>query len=152
MIAKAAYGPGGLAVDPVFAVWRRVRLRLDPGPQLDAPFLRFEFDRDSESAASTVSHAVAHFRPAQATSRRKQREGFEKIGFARAIVSSQHDEARVNGKIERGVGAKIGEREPPHARLGEGFRGRARRGHGRLERRFTHCRKWLLETMQIVHL
>src|SRR5437868_1226094 len=112
MIAKAAYGPGGLAVDPVFAQQWRVCLRLDPGPKLDAPFLRFEFDRDSKSAASIVSRAVAQFRPAQATSRRKQREGFEKIGFARAIVSGQHDEARVDGKIERGVGAKIGERDP----------------------------------------
>ena len=62
MIAKAAYRPGGLVVDPVFAQQWRVCLRLDPGPKLDAPFLRFEFDRDSKSAASTVSRAVAQFR------------------------------------------------------------------------------------------
>ena len=150
MIRKAAYGPGGLAVDPVFAQQWRVRLRLDPGPKLDAALLRFEFDRDSEAAASPVACTVAQFRPAQATSRRKQREGFEEIGFARTIVSGEHDEARVNGKIERGIGAEIGEREPPHACLGEGFRGRARRG--RLQRRSGHCRKRLLKTMQIVHV
>ena len=81
--------------------------------------LRFEFGRDRKAAAAAVSRAFAKFGPAQPTARRQQRQGFEEIGLASPIVSGQHDEARINGKIERGVGAKIGQREPPHARLGE---------------------------------
>ena len=66
------------------------------------------------------ARAFAKFGTAQPASWRQQRQGFEEIGLARPIVSGQHDEARINRKIKRGVGAKIGQREPPHARLTKG--------------------------------
>jgi len=119
MIAKGAYGGSRFAVDPVFTVRRRVRWRLDPGPKLDDAHWRFEFGRDREAAASAIARKIAQFRPAQPASRRKQRQGFKTIGLASPIFSGQHDEARVNGKIELDVGAKIGQREPPHTRMGE---------------------------------
>lgn len=64
MIAKGADGRGGSAVEPVFALQRGVRLRLDAGSKLDAAPRRFEFDRDREAAASAISCQLAEFRPA----------------------------------------------------------------------------------------
>ena len=52
----------------------------------------------------------------QAPARRQQRQSLEEIGLAGAVLAAQDDEAAVDRKIERRIGAEIVQHQAPHER------------------------------------
>ena len=62
--------------------------------------------------ATAIARDLHQAGAAQAPARREHRQRFDQIGFARAIRPEQAHGPRVEFKLERGVVAKIREREP----------------------------------------
>ena len=132
-------GCGG-AIDAEAAGLRLPAIRrLEARAELHAPAATFDLDRYGETAAAANPRAFGELGAAQAAAGRKQRQGFEHVGLAGAVLAGQHDHVRVERKIERRIGAEIGKDQPPHRRRGEILR--ARRdgaGFGMHRRRVCH--------------
>ena len=85
-------------------------------PELRGVAFRLELDRDAKAAGSAVAGAVLALGAAQPAPRREHGEGFEEIGLAGAVLARQRHEARGEASVERFVGAKVAQHQPPDQR------------------------------------
>jgi class 3 adenylate cyclase/tetratricopeptide (TPR) repeat protein len=98
--------------------------RVEADAKLDAMASCLDLDRDGEAAAAADPRALGELGPPEAATGREQRQRLKDVGLAGAVLTGEHDHARVEREIERRVGAEIGEDQPPHRRRGEALRAR----------------------------
>ncbi len=89
-----------------------------------------ELDRDRETAGALPPRAIGQLRPAQPAPGREQRQRLENIGLAGPILAGERHQLRLYRAIQRGIGAIIGELQPPR-HGGENRGGGAGRHAGR---------------------
>ena len=75
-----------------------------------------DINRDREAAGAATPRAFADLRPPQTAAGRKHRERLEHIGLARAILAGERDKPYADVTARLRIGAKVRERQPPHAR------------------------------------
>ena len=114
--------PGGAAIG-----------RLDACAKLDRIAVGLQLQRGRPAARAADAGEIAEVGPAQAPPGGEHGEGFEHIGLARPVLPGQRDERRLHPQVEGGVGAEIGERQPPHHGAAQGWGVISRHGHGGLE-------------------
>ena len=67
---------------------------------------------DGEAAVPPFARNLGVSRTAQPTPRRQKRQRFQKIGFAGAVLSGEHDRTRSKVNRKGGIVSKIGKRKP----------------------------------------
>ena len=106
------------------------RLAFQPGAELTRSAFVLDLDRNREAARPADARASGELGAPEPSPRREQRQGFEEISLARAVLAAKHDQRALERQIERRVGAEVPEHQPAHhraaARAGE--IGRARHG------------------------
>ena len=105
------------------AVARRAR-RLEAGAEPVLAITALDRGRDREAAGAAVASHLGKLGPAQAAARREERERFEKIGLADAVLAGERHEPPRDRKVERRIGAEILQdqavtRDVPERRRGE---------------------------------
>ena len=89
MVAKCARRGYGGPVDAVAALGRlAIRARFPAGAQLMSLAVLLDFDRQREAAGAADPRAFRELRPASAASRGEQRQRFEEIGLAGAVLAA----------------------------------------------------------------
>ena len=83
-----------------------------PVPSRCSPCAASRSDRDRERARPRRCAPIdGELGPAQAASGREQRQGFDEVGLAGAVLADERHQAARHLEVERGVGAEIGQRE-----------------------------------------
>ena len=83
------------------------RRRLEAGAEAMLAIRVVERDRDGEGAGAAVPRHLGELGAAQAAARREQRQRFEEVGLAGAVLADERDERPRDRKIERRIGAEI---------------------------------------------
>ena len=94
MVGKGAGGRHGRAVDPAFAGCAAID-RFQPRAELDlgrsASLSSWTSTETAQPPRAAFAGAIGQFGPAQAAAWRQERQGFEQIGLAGAIMARQGD-------------------------------------------------------------
>ena len=116
VIGKDARRGNRFAIQPISALGDAFG-HFQPGPQLQrAARLALDFKRHREAAGTVFARHFLEVGAAQAPAGGEERQGFEQIGLARAIVAGERDETPRRAQVERGIGAEIGQRDAPDER------------------------------------
>ena len=83
--------------------------RGEPGADLDLVPARHDAGRDREAAGAVFAAKLVIVAPAQAMARAEQRDRFEQIGLARAVLAHEHDRPGVELELGPRIVAEIGE-------------------------------------------
>jgi hypothetical protein len=95
---------------------------LNPRAQLEAGALIIKMGGDSPATRTLVIGTLSQISTTQAAPLRQKGERFEKIGFARAILSAQRNQPRGKGLIEIAIGSKIMQLQTPKLRASQGLK------------------------------
>ena len=103
-----------LAVEAVFLL-RGAVAEFQPGSHLQrAARLALSSSDTAKPPRAAFARHFGQFGAAQAPARREQRQGFEQIGLAGAVVAGERHHVGGDAQVERGIGAEIRQRDPPH--------------------------------------
>ena len=103
------------AVDPVEPFGGRILARrLHADAELPSRAVLLDLDRDGEAAAPADPRAFAEVRAPEPAARRKQRQRFEQICLARAVLAMKGDQRPVDRDVEGRVRAEVPQHQPPN--------------------------------------
>src|SRR5262245_32661099 len=96
------------------------RARGKAGADLDLVTARYDPGGDGEAARAVFAAKLVIGAPAQAMSRAEQRDRFEQIGLAGAVLAHEHDRPRVELKLGPRIVAEVGEFQAANEEQGLG--------------------------------
>src|SRR5690606_34276634 len=83
-----------------------------PGADLERTLRAVEAGMHGKTSSAALARDLCIGRATQPASRRKQRDRFEQVGLAGAVLTREHDHARPEVERKRGVVAEIRKRQP----------------------------------------
>ena len=138
MFGESARGGDRRAVDSVEPFGGAILdRRLQSDAELMTRAVLLDLDRDGEPAAPADTRAFAQIGAPEPAAGRKQRQSFQQICLAGAVLAVKRDQRTVDLDVEGRIGAEVPQHQPPNQRAAARNGGNGRVGHAR---RMCHVR------------